>query len=655
MKSGDISPFREDIQALRGLAILLVLLYHAKLDFLKAGYLGVDIFFVVSGFLITQVIRKDLEAGTFSFSKFYFRRAKRLLPAAYVTFVVTSVLSFAFLTQAEARDYLSQLAGAVTFTGNFVLWRQTGYFDGQAHLKPLLHVWSLSIEEQYYMLLPAALFWLPRRHWLPAMAILLILSLALCFALAESKATAVFYLLPTRVWELALGSLGALLPLTPERERKLSKLVWPALLLLVAIPVFPTGIRQPWVDAAVVCVATLVVILGRHPALEQHPLVLPFARLGDFSYSLYLVHWPLFAFAKNAYVSPVPAQVKAALAVAALGLGYALYRFVERPVRQRSIELSGRLLGAVVAVSIALVAIPFALKTMFTSAVDYTHVSRVNAGFGVECVQGTTFIALQKCSNAAAPQILVWGDSFAMHLVPGVAATTDRGILQAAKPACGPFVGLAPIGGGSYQRPWAETCLQFNQSVIDYLSKTESVKYVILASSFVQYFRGKALVQVSAPSMSAPSNPGSDAIVEREPGIDLTIGEMRETVSRLRALGKKVVIVAPPPSSDFDVGRCLEFRASGRPILGADADDCRISMTVYAQRRAAVHQFLAKLSIAATVNIVDFDGYLCSARWCETELDGVFIYRDHGHLSVEGSRHLGIRMRLGERLIAAAS
>ena len=309
--SVELAPlFRRDIQALRGLAILLVLLHHAKLDFLTAGYLGVDIFFVISGYLITQIIRRDLENGIFSFPAFYFRRAKRLLPAAYVTLLVTTLLSALFLTQSEARDFFKQLVGAVTFTGNIALWLQTGYFEGAANLKPLLHVWSLSIEEQYYMLLPAAMVLAPRRYWLPAMAMLLILSMALCFALAGSKPGATFYLLPTRGWELALGSLGALMPAKAMLDKRVSGLVWPALLMLLVIPAFPTGIVQPWGDAALVCAATLVVILGRHPSLVQSPALLPLARLGDFSYSLYLVHWPLFAFANNAYVSPAPIDRK---------------------------------------------------------------------------------------------------------------------------------------------------------------------------------------------------------------------------------------------------------------------------------------------------------------------------------------------------------
>lgn len=533
--------FRIDIQALRGLAVLFVLVDHARFGALRAGFLGVDIFFVISGYLITQLITGSIERGDFSFVHFYFRRAKRLLPATYVTCLATAILSAVLLTSNELKNFAAQLLGAVTFTANIALWRQTGYFDGAAAMKPLLHVWSLAIEEQYYMLLPATLVFVPKRFWTLVAILLFIASLALCLVEAPLRPSATFYLLPTRAWELGIGSIGALTLGKLEFDKTLSVLFWPTLIALLIIPFAPISPVHPGIDAIIVCLATLVVILRRHIILNENVVARAFARVGDFSYSLYLVHWPIFAYVNNIYATEnLPIKVRfAALALSFL-LGFLLYRGVELPVRRARIVLSWKTVGATLATSMIIVVLPVIVIAAQTHGVDYAYLLRSNEGFGSACDFTENFTPTPVCRNAAAPKLLVWGDSLAMALVPGIAATLNGGdgIMQATRSLCGPILGLAPINYlNGYNRAWAEQCVQFNESVKDYISTTPSIDVVVMSSSFRQYVdSGYRQFQVR----------GSES-VEHGADIGYALAEMKHTIAEIRSLGKRVIIVAPPP------------------------------------------------------------------------------------------------------------
>ena len=236
-----------------------------------------------------------------------------------------------------------------------------------------------------------------------------------------------------------------------------------------------------------------------------------------------------------------------------------------------------------------------------------------------------------------------------MHLVPGIAATTTIGIAQATMTSCGPLDGLVQIREPDRRRSWAEGCLRFNQSVLEYLATAGAIEYVVLASVFWQYVGDKE----SKYTLNLLRTERGE-MVQVEPSVTLAVERMSATVAKLRSLGKKVVVFAPPPSTGFDIRRCLELKASGKMFFGADGDACRISMGAYHQHRALVLQFLAQLPGAADVNVVRVDDVLCSTLTCETELDGIFIYGDGRHLSIEGSRKLAIRTELTNRLLTAA-
>jgi peptidoglycan/LPS O-acetylase OafA/YrhL len=203
---------RSDIQALRGYAVLLVILYHTNLGLVPLGFLGVDIFFVISGYLITGIIVRGLRAGTFGFQDFYLRRVRRPFPAAFVTLALTLIGSVFLLTSSAWHNFAPQLYGALFFTTNIVLWQQINYFKSAAELEPLLHMWSLAVEEQYYLVLPVVLSVVPQRLWRATIATITLGSLGGYIWLYPHSSGAAFYLLPTRAWEIGIGAIVTFMP-----------------------------------------------------------------------------------------------------------------------------------------------------------------------------------------------------------------------------------------------------------------------------------------------------------------------------------------------------------------------------------------------------------------------------------------------------------
>ncbi len=302
---------RLDIQVLRGWAVAIVVLDHARLGPFEAGFLGVDVFFVISGFLIGGIVLRDLDSGCFSFREFYLKRARRILPAAYVTMILTALAGIWFLTSIEFKDLKDQMVGGVTFTINFLFASETDYFSPKADTKPLLHMWSLAVEEQFYLIFPAILFLVPRSWRAIAISAFALISLIACLVMVSGgRQVEAFYLLPSRAWELLIGSLLAVFALELSRHQRLWDLLfWPALGGLISLPFFTFG-QHPGIQAAAVCLCTAAVILANKSWLGA---LSPIRWLGDVSYSLYLVHWPIAVFAFSSYYGSPSIVLKLAI------------------------------------------------------------------------------------------------------------------------------------------------------------------------------------------------------------------------------------------------------------------------------------------------------------------------------------------------------
>lgn len=653
---------RVDIQALRGIAVLFVLLFHAGIGGFQAGYLGVDIFFVISGYLITGLVARDMRAGRFSFRSFYIRRLRRLYPALLTVVTVSAALSALFLTELELREFVETALGSVGFSSNIVLWGQAGYFGGAAKLKPLLHMWSLSLEEQYYVVAPLALLLIPARFWTAAFALAVLASFGLCIYLTPSSPSAAFYLLPTRAWELGIGSLAALAFDRPEIRARLRPLFWPAVAVMLATPALApmswlasasAGGRtmafftHPGADALLACLATAVVILARHPAPARMRSARALARAGDFSYSLYLVHWPLFAFLHNAYMmTDEPLWLRVVLLGLSLVLGWLLWRFVEEPLRHRPIRPNLKGFGLFAAASAAVVLFALGMAELRRGDVDYAQMRRANMGLSPACENAGAFAPRDACATGPQPTALLWGDSYAMHLAPGLAAD-GVAFRQATQSLCGPFEGLGPIKDAESQRErWARGCMNFNDEVLAWLAQAPWIETVILSSQMEVYVRPGAEAAIRGPDGAVTIGP-----LDHETLI-AAAGRMAD---RVRAMGKKAVWVGPPPSAGIDMALCQERRLSGLVLLGPGAAmDCRIPEALSLSEGAPVLSTLEDISARTGLPLVRLEPYLCADGICPTLEDGDLIYRDRGHFSYVGSRRAFTEHGLGSRILSAA-
>ena len=616
---------RPDIQALRGFAVIIVMVFHAKLGVLESGFLGVDTFFVVSGFLITRIISRDIKRSQFSFRGFYFRRARRLLPAAYTVLALTTLGGAVLLTASQFRDFTAQLVGSIFFSANFVLWGQTGYFAESAYMRPLLHMWSLGIEEQYYLAFPILMALCPRRFWLPMIIAGTVASFALCLWFVYSRPSFAFFMLPTRAWELGIGSAAALLRSSPAVLMVASRMAWPAVVVLLAIPAAPLPSPHPGVSALAVCFATAIIILAEAPKLNRGPIVSTLARVGDASYSLYLVHFPLFALARTSFMTvDLPLWlILALLAASAIG-GAALYRFVEQPTRHGQINPK-RFIQALVASGAILAIFPAAARAIKTPS-DAVPVTRADP-----CISTDPLIDAYEptCAQSHAPEVLIWGDSIAGRLLPSIDTTTVAPLDIASKGMCAPIVGIA-ASEQPFDLRFAETCLAYSQSVIGHLARTPSIRTVVITGAFTRFYtEGSGIV-------------GSGPVEER----------FTETIDYLHKLGKRVVLVTPPPQPPFDIARCLERRAEHLPAFGRFAD-CRFTKAeiIPEQRRALT--LLVTIAAKENIPLIRLDNVLCSAR-CVTSVGGKSLYMDAMHLSDYGAKLVGRHLDLGKQATQTA-
>jgi peptidoglycan/LPS O-acetylase OafA/YrhL len=608
--------YRADIDGLRACAVVPVVLYHAGVPGVTGGFIGVDIFFVISGYVITTRLAEDLTLGRFSITDFYERRVRRIFPALLFVIACTTIAAGFLLLPGQLVDFCNSLAASAIFASNIYFWKQSGYFDVASTMRPLLHLWSLAVEEQFYILMPVAMYvaYAVGARWRLIFWPVLLASFGLSVAIASLAPNANFYLLPTRAWELLLGALLVLTP-PPSPSRGIAEVAGAigSVLLIYGIFFLSDATPFPGVNALYPCVgAALLIYAGAsHPTFCSRAISLrPVVLIGLISYSLYLVHWPLIVMSHH-FLLRKPTSIEITMLVAAsIALAVFSYRYDETPFRKKALAKQRSSLFAQGAGAMAIVCLVGLAGASQGFRWLFPEFKEQAVSGGEQWQEGVCFLygfqtpALwneEKCTLTTGKDasLLLWGDSFAAHYVPGLLrnqAAIPFNIVQYTSAGCPPVLNYF-----SYVIP---NCQKFNENAFALIDRIRP-KVVVLSARW-----------------------------------DLLLGRgfagFRETVSRIKSTGAKIIIVGPSPEFGIDV-QSLAYRL--RHEAGASTS------WEIANFNPAINDFLARVSNMAS--ILDPIGALCHDLICPYKQDDQFLYLDYGHFSAEGS-DLAVRtLRLG--------
>jgi len=650
--------YRPDIDGLRAIAVLSVVLFHAGLESFSGGFVGVDVFFVISGYLITRNIRNDIIAGRFSYSNFYLRRVRRLFPALFFTLVVTAVLGFLLLSPRLLEQLGESIVYAAASLSNFYFWSETGYFDTSSNLKPLLHFWSLAVEEQFYLVWPSlllGLFWL-RRRWAVTgtLGLLAILSLALGEHWMAIDPEAVYYLMPFRIFEFAIGALCVWAGNIPARLNAANEIILACGLGAIAYAVFTYDelTAFPGPGAVIPCLGAALVIYSGQAKYTGFVLRNRLAAgIGLISYSLYLIHWPVLVYYKYWKFDAVSQYEQAGLVVAALLFAILMYKYIEKPFRFGShgkYQLQPADFGFRCAVLTALIVLPAAhtwanlgwkwrlnvdidrLSGQITrnnhhNCTGYDHI-RIN---GYSCTFGA------KASKPDHFDIVLLGDSHSKHWVPGLHelfAANGISALNLGKGGILPFPGGVTYTNSTADREGAGR----NRKIQDYIEKTRphvvmlSARWALYANTARPVNEGKDRVFFTYGDYNALDTRSSLKALEQA---------LSDTISRYKTLGIHTVLLGQVPPLGGDARDCLS-----RPdylALDNTIDHClTYSRRESLDRLRPTNDLLLGLKdrFGSSVSLFLPSEWLCKdGEHCDFISGNGILYRDSDHLSNYGS------------------
>jgi peptidoglycan/LPS O-acetylase OafA/YrhL len=653
-----LSAYRADIDGLRAVAVFCVVLFHAGVSGIDGGFIGVDVFFVISGFLLTRIMCAELADGSFSLLRFYERRIRRIFPALFVLLGVVTLVAHRVFMPWYYASYAETLWGATLFVSNYVLIGQAGYFAVESGLTPLLHTWSLAVEEQFYILLPLTM-WLSARVTRKRYAFVLVPLLVASFAWGvhvSADPQSGFFAAPGRAWELLVGSILGIGAIPPIRRRGVAQALGVVGLgvILFAAVWFDDATRFPGYAALAPTLGTACIIhagAGYPGNLAARLLSLPVpVFVGRISYSFYLWHWPALVFGRYMRLGQLTGLETVVLLLGAFGLAVVSYRYVEQPFRDKTRIRSQRLAFGLAAV----------LMAGFASAGFYVQGNKgmpdrfdpsLRVLFDIRALRGDGTVRNcaephhrreelrhQYCALGAtgeARRFVLWGDSHAGAL-RGVASRAALTAGQAGYSLIAP--GCPPVLGVQWHLRPGLRCAESNARALAYIKKN-GTRTVILHGRWAFQLSGEPYgSELERPIYLSPGTNAQNA-QKLEAGLARTLED-------LSTFADVIYIVTGVPEVGKNVPHAVWLRTRGMP--GLDVSPTRAE---YDARQRDTLALLDRMAARfAKVRLVHPSDVLCDARHCRTVENGEPLYADDDHLSVRGQRLL---RPLFERMLAA--
>lgn len=657
--------YRADIDGLRAVAVLSVIAFHASPDLVRGGFIGVDIFFVISGFLISTIIFRSLEQDNFSFFEFYSRRIRRIFPSLLL--VLTACYSFGWfsLLAEEYKQLGKHIAAGAGFASNFILWNESGYFDLVAETKPLLHLWSLGIEEQYYVIWPL-LLWIAQKLRLNFLLITIAvagISFFLNIIGIQNEAVATFYSPQTRFWELLAGSalayfslynLSVLAAARHKSEllthRSLSNVLSASGILLITVSLLTITKERAfpgWLALFPTLGAVLTISAGSQAWINRQVLsnrVLVW--FGLISFPLYLWHWPLLSFARILENETPSPELRTAAVLVAVSLAWLTYRFVEIPIRHGKYGL----LKSVFLFVLMFVVGFLGFNCYKSDGLASRSLLQQSAGllsWPDENVATKpcryTFPKSVYCLVAdenKLPTIALFGDSHANHFYFGLSAEYSKineNLVQLGSPGCPPIIDVTSRFSGQN-----DVCRSNDGYDSDYTLKTiaeqSNVHTVILAANWHLYLIGTRFINSDKCEIRSLSNPALQG------NLEVFQAQMKETISLLKQHGKNIIVIKQIPELNFSPAGCIVKR----PIVITKLQpQCTLPATVaLSYLNEYESKFDELFSSIEGVTIWDPKKYLCDEKFCYVLNGKDSLYRDHIHLSLSGSEFFAKNLKV---------